>query len=74
VSDPGPSGASCCVIYLHENVIILQTRNVFKKDKRRRIKKGKKVRVHQSYTDDGKPRMLIVKVQWTAFMANFVRK
>jgi len=50
-----------------------QTRNVFKKDKRRRIKKRKEVLVHKSYTDDGKLRMIIVKDQWTAILANFVR-
>ena len=37
-------------------------------------KKGKKVLVHKSYTDDGKLRMIIVKDQWTAILANFVRK
>jgi len=55
----------------------IQTRNVFKKDKRRRIKKKRKkvlVLVHKSYTDDGKLRMIIVKDQWTAILANFVRK
>ena len=46
------------------------TKNVFKKDKRRRIKKGKKELVHKSYTDYGK----LVKDQWTAILANFVRK
>ena len=52
-----------------------KTRNVFKKDKRRRIKKGEKVLVHKSYTDDEKLRMIIVKNQWTArLLANFVRK
>ena len=40
------------------------TRNLFKKDKRRRIKKKRKtVFVHKSYTDDGKLRMIIVKDQ-----------
>jgi len=54
---------------------IFETRNVFKKDKRRRIKKKeKKVLVHKSYKDDGKLRMIIVKDQWTAILANFVRK
>jgi len=38
------------------------------------IKKGKNVLVHKSYTDDGKLRMIIVKDQWTAILANFVRK
>jgi len=45
-----------------------------KKDKRRRIKKGNKVLVHNSYTDDGKLRMIIVKDQWTAILANFKSK
>ena len=52
----------------------IESRNVFKNDKRRRIKKRKKVLVHKSYTDDGKLRMIIVKDQWTAVLANFVRK
>ena len=30
--------------------------------------------IHKSYTDDGKLRMIIVKYQWTAILANFVRK
>jgi len=38
------------------------------------LKKGKKVLVHKSYTDDRKLRMIIVKNQWTAILANFVRK
>ena len=38
------------------------------------LKKEKKVLVHKSYTDDGKLRMIIVKDQWTAILANFVRK
>ena len=50
------------------------TRNVFKKDKRRRIKKKKKVPVHKSYTDNRKLRIIIVNDQWTAILANFVRK
>jgi len=40
------------------------TRNVFKKDKRRRIKKRR--------TDGRKLKMNIVK--WTAILANFVRE
>ena len=36
--------------------------------------KRKTVLVHKSYTDDGKLRMIIVKDQWTAILANFVRK
>ena len=36
--------------------------------------KMKKVLVHQSYTDYGKLRMIIVKDQWTAILAYFVRK
>jgi len=41
-----------------------------------RLKKEKKpqVLVHNSYTDDRKLRMIIVKDQWTAILANFVRK
>ena len=38
------------------------------------LKKRKTVLVHKSYTDDGKLRMIIVKDQWTAILANFVRK
>ena len=38
------------------------------------LKKGKKVLVHKSYTDDRKLRMIIVKDQWTTILANFVRK
>jgi len=38
------------------------------------LKKGKNVLVHKSYTDDRKLRMIIVKNQWTAILANFVRK
>ena len=38
------------------------------------LKKRKKVLVHNSYTDDGKLRMIIVKDHWTAILANFVRK
>ena len=38
------------------------------------LRKGKQVLVHKSYTDDGKLRMIIVKDQWTAILANFVRK
>ena len=30
--------------------------------------------MNKSYTDDGKLRMIIVKDQWTAILANFVRK
>ena len=37
-------------------------------------KRKKQVLVHKSYTDDGKLRMIIVKDQWTAILANFVRK
>ena len=51
-----------------------ENRNVFKKDKRRRIKKRKTVLVHKSYTDDGKLKMIIVKDQWRSILANFVRK
>ena len=29
--------------------------------------------MHKSYTDDRKLRMIIVKDQWTAIVANFVR-
>ena len=40
-------------------------------------KKGKNTRllvlVHKSYTDDRKLGMIIVKDQWTAILANFVR-
>jgi len=41
-----------------------------------RLKKEKitQVRVHQFHTDDRKLRMIIVKDQWTAFLANCVRK
>jgi len=56
------------------SLLFIKTRTVFKKDKRRRIKKRKKVLVHKSYTDDGKHRMIIVKDHWTAILANFVRK
>jgi len=46
-----------------------------KKDKRRRIKKNeKKILLHTSYTDDRKLRIIVVKAQWTAILANFVRK
>jgi len=38
------------------------------------LKKRKTVLVHKSYTDDGQLRMIIVKDQWTAILANFVRK
>jgi len=38
------------------------------------LKKGNKVLVHNSYTDDGKLRMIIVKDQWTAILANFKSK
>jgi len=38
------------------------------------LKKRKKVLVYKSYTDDGKLRMIIVNDQWTAILANFVRK
>jgi len=56
-----------------------ETRNVFKKDKRRQIKKGRQhntrlstfVLVHKSFTDNRKLKMNIVK--WTAILANFVR-
>jgi len=37
-------------------------------------KKKKSTCKHKSYTDDGKLRMIIVKDQWTAILANFVRK
>ena len=37
------------------------------------LQKEKKVLVY-TYTDDGKHRMIIVKDQWTAILANFVRK
>ena len=61
-------------LYTHSEINI-QTRNVFKKDKRHRIKKREKgTCIHKSYTDDGKLRMIIVKDQWTAILANFVRK
>jgi len=41
-----------------------------------RLKKEKitQVLVHKFYTDDRKPRMIIVKDQWTAILANCVRK
>ena len=52
-----------------------ETRNVFKKKTIGfGLKKGKKVLVHKSYTDDRKLRMIIVKDQWTTILANFVRK
>jgi len=38
------------------------------------LKKEKITCIHKSYTDDGKLRMIIVKDQWTATLANFVRK
>ena len=38
------------------------------------LKKRKKVLVHKSYTDDRKLRMIIVKDQWTAILANFLKK
>jgi len=41
------------------------------------IKKGKKITqvlVHKSYTYDRKVKMIIVKDQWTAILANFVKK
>jgi len=55
-----------------------QTRNVCKKDKRRWIKKGKNITqgyilVHKSYTGGRKLKMVIVKDQWTAIVAHFVR-
>jgi len=37
------------------------------------LKKGKST-VYKSYTDDGKLTKIIVKDQWTAILANFVRK
>ena len=77
-----------CVIFLVKRKIsanpyslhkkLNKTRNVFKKDKRRRIKKGKKkyntMLSTCTYTDDWKLRMIIVKYQRTAILANFVRK
>ena len=54
------------------------TRNVFKKDKRRRIKKGNKQHkakyLYIYLTHARKLRMITVKDQWTAILANFVRK
>jgi len=38
------------------------------------LKKHEKILLHKSYTNDRKLRMIIVKDQWTAILANFVRK
>ena len=38
------------------------------------LKKNEKILLHKSYTNDRKLRMIIVKDQWTAILANFVRK
>jgi len=46
----------------------------FKKTNGVGLRKENKVLVHTSYTDDRKLRMIIVKDQWTAILANFVRK
>ena len=51
----------------------LKTTNGVRLKKRKNITQGY-VLVHKSYTDDGKLRMIIVKGQWTAILANCVRK
>jgi len=38
------------------------------------LKKTKKILLHKSYTNDRNLRIIIVKDQWTAILANFVRK
>ena len=66
------------VVYTFNTYIRLlfskETKNVFKKTNGVGLKIRETVLVHKSYTDDGKLRMIIVNDQWTAILANFVRK